>query len=106
MPTRRDWTRPSPPSSPPSRLRTWTTSSWSEATCRPRRRGFVYGVWLSDQSSNETVYAGSFVPVSETTVVRVPFDRYRFDSVFVTLEREGAVPDEPGDVVWEEAAAA
>jgi hypothetical protein len=68
--------------------------------------GFVYGVWLADQSSDETYYAGSFVPVSETTVVRVPFDRNRFDSVFVTLEREDSVPDEPGDVVWEEAAAA
>lgn len=68
--------------------------------------GFVYGVWLSDQSGIETVYAGSFLPASGTTVVRVPFDRFRFDLVFVTLEREGAVPGEPGDVVWEEAAAA
>ena len=68
--------------------------------------GFAYGVWLSDQSGMETVYAGSFLPASGTTVVRVPFDRFRFDLVFVTLEREGTVPDEPGDVVWEEAAAA
>ena len=68
--------------------------------------GFVYGVWLSDQGGIETVYAGSFLQASDTTVVRVPFDRFRFDLVFVTLEREGAVPDEPGDVVWEEAAAA
>ena len=71
-----------------------------------RAGGFVYGVWLSDQGGIETVYAGSFLPASDTTVVRVPFDRFRFDLVFVTLEREGAVPDEPGDVVWEEAAAA
>jgi hypothetical protein len=68
--------------------------------------GFVYGVWLSDQSGIEPVYAGSFLPASGMTVVRVPFDRVRFDLVFVTLEREGVVPDEPGDVVWEEAAAA
>jgi hypothetical protein len=68
--------------------------------------GFVYGVWLSDQSGIETVYAGSFLPASDTTVVRVPFDRFRFDVVFVTLEREGTVPNEPGDVIWEEAAAA
>jgi hypothetical protein len=68
--------------------------------------GFVYGVWLADQSANETFYAGSFVPAAGTTVVRIPFDRFRFDSVFVTLEREGTVPGEPGDVVWEEAAVA
>lgn len=68
--------------------------------------GFVYGVWLSDQSGVETVYAGSFLPVSGMTVVRVPFDRFRFDRVSITLEREGTVPDEPGDVVWEEAAVA
>lgn len=68
--------------------------------------GFVYGVWLSDQSGLETVHAGSFLPASGMTVVRVPFDRFRFDLVFVTLEREGVAPDEPGEVVWEEAAAA
>ncbi len=68
--------------------------------------GFVYGVWLSDQSGVETVYAGSFLPASGMTVVRVPFDRFRFDLVFVTLEREGVAPDEPGEVLWEEAAAA
>jgi hypothetical protein len=68
--------------------------------------GFVYGVWLSDRSGVETVYAGSFLPASGMTVVRVPFDRFRFDLVFVTLEREGVAPDEPGEVVWEEAAAA
>jgi hypothetical protein len=68
--------------------------------------GFVYGVWLSDRSGIEAIYAGSFLPDSGMTVVRVPFDRLRFDLVFVTLEREGTVPDEPGDVVWEETAAA
>jgi hypothetical protein len=68
--------------------------------------GFVYGVWLSDQSGVEAFYAGSFVPASGMTVVRVPLDRFRFDRVLITLEREGTVPAEPGDVVWEEAAAA
>jgi hypothetical protein len=68
--------------------------------------GSVYGVWLSDRSGIEAVYAGSFLPASGMTVVRVPFDRLRFDLVFVTLEREGVVPDAPGAVVWEEAAAA
>jgi hypothetical protein len=68
--------------------------------------GFVYGVWLSDQGGVEAAFAGSFVPASGMTVVRVPFDRFRFDRVLITLEREGSVPDEPGDVVWEEAAAA
>ena len=68
--------------------------------------GFVYGVWLSDRGGIETVYAGSFLPASGMTVVRVPFDRFRFDLVFVTLEREGVAPDEPGELVWQEAAAA
>jgi hypothetical protein len=68
--------------------------------------GFVYGVWLSDRSGFDAVYAGSFLPAPGMTVVRVPFDRFRFDLVFVTLEREGVVPDAPGEVVWEEAAAA
>ena len=68
--------------------------------------GFVYGVWLSDLSGVQASYAGSFVPVPGMTVVRVPFDRFRFDRVLITLEREGTVPDEPGDVVWEEAAVA
>jgi hypothetical protein len=67
--------------------------------------GFVYGVWLSDRSGIDAVYAGSFLPASGMTVVRVPFDRFRFDLVFVTLEPEGVVPVEPGEVVWEEAAA-
>jgi hypothetical protein len=68
--------------------------------------GFVYGVWLSDESGVEAVYAGSFLPVSGTTVVRIPFDRFRFDRVSITLEREGTVPEAPGDVIWEEAAVA
>ena len=68
--------------------------------------GFVYGVWLSDRSGVETVYAGSFLPVPGMTVVRVPFDRSRFDRVLITLERDGTVPTEPGEVVREEAAAA
>ena len=68
--------------------------------------GFVYGVWLSDRSGIGTVYAGSFLPATGMTVVRVPFDRFRFDLVFVTLEREGVAPDEPGELVWQEAAAA
>jgi len=68
--------------------------------------GFVYGVWLADQFSDDAVFAGSFVPASGMTVVRVPFDRFRFDRVLITLEREGTVPVGPGHVVWEEAAVA
>ncbi len=64
--------------------------------------GSTYGVWLSD--GVDTVYAGSFVPRSGLTVVRIPFDRSRFDRVLVTIEPEGVVPSAPGDPVWEAAA--
>jgi hypothetical protein len=64
--------------------------------------GFAYAVWLSD--GEDAVYAGAFVPSPGVTVIRVPFDRSRFDRVSVTVEVEGEVPDEPGGVVWEAAA--
>ncbi len=68
----------------------------------PAPAGFVYGVWLSDGVG--VVLAGTFVPEPDVTVVRIPFDRSRFDRVLITLEVEGTVPAEPGRPVWEAAA--
>jgi hypothetical protein len=68
----------------------------------PAPAGRAYGIWLSD--GVDAVFAGTFVPVQGVTVVRVPFDRSRFDRVLITLETEGVVPSEPGDALWEAAA--
>jgi hypothetical protein len=62
----------------------------------------VYGIWLSD--GTETVFAGVFPWGPGVRVVRVPFDRSRFDRVLVTVEEVGAEPDQPGSTVWEAAA--
>ena len=64
--------------------------------------GLVYGIWLSD--GTDLVFAGTFVPRPQMTVVSVPFDRSRYDRVLITLEVEGAEPTVPGDAVWEAAA--
>jgi hypothetical protein len=62
----------------------------------------AYGIWLSN--GVETLFAGFFVPGPEVTVVKVPFDRSRFDRVLITLEVAGTVPTQPGQAVWEAAA--
>ena len=64
--------------------------------------GEAYGIWLSN--GVETLFAGFFVPGPEVTVVKVPFDRSRFDRVLITLEVPGTVPARPGEAVWEAAA--
>jgi len=68
----------------------------------PAPAGQAYGIWLSD--GVDAVFAGTFVPVPGVTVVKVPFDRSRFDRVLITLEAEGSVPSEPGNALWEAAA--
>ncbi|MGH7541711.1 MAG: anti-sigma factor domain-containing protein, partial [Gemmatimonadota bacterium] len=68
----------------------------------PAPAGLVYGVWLSD--GVEIVLAGTFDAGSDVTVVRVPFDRSRFDRVLITLEVDGARPARPGRPVWEASA--
>jgi hypothetical protein len=68
----------------------------------PTPAGLAYGIWLSD--GVDAVFAGTFVPGSGMTVVKVPFDRSRFDRVLITLEVEGAQPTEPGEALWEAAA--
>lgn len=68
----------------------------------PAPTGRAYGIWLSD--GVDAVFAGTFVPSAGVSVVKVPFDRARFDRVLITLEVEGTVPSEPGDPLWEAAA--
>jgi hypothetical protein len=68
----------------------------------PAPSGLTYGVWLSD--GVDAVFAGTFVPGPSMTVVKVPFDRSRFDRVLITLEVEGSQPSEPGQALWEAAA--
>lgn len=68
----------------------------------PPPEGLVYGIWLSD--GVEAVFAGTFLPGTGMTVVKVPFARSRFDRILITLEAKGDVPTEPGDSLWEAAA--
>jgi Anti-sigma-K factor rskA len=65
--------------------------------------GTAYGIWLSD--GLEVVFAGEFPWGPGVHVVKVPFDRSRFDRVLVTIEEAGAPPASPGPAVWEGAAA-
>jgi Anti-sigma-K factor rskA len=68
----------------------------------PPPSGTVYGIWLSD--GVEPVFAGEFPWGPGVHVVKVPFDRSRFDRVLVTVEEVGPVPVAPGKPVWEAAA--
>lgn len=65
----------------------------------PPPGGTLYGIWLSN--GVDAVFVGSFAPEPDLTVVRVPFDRSRFDRVLITLETPGATPAAPGRTVWE-----
>jgi hypothetical protein len=64
--------------------------------------GTAYGVWLSD--GVDAVYAGELPWGPGLRVVRIPFDRSRFDRVLVTVETVGTTPEAPGPPVWEAAA--
>lgn len=68
----------------------------------PPPPGTVYGIWLSD--GVESVFAGEFPWGPGVRVVKVPFDRSRFDRVLVTLEEVAPAPTTPGPPVWEAAA--
>ena len=68
----------------------------------PTPAGVVYGIWLSD--GVHAMFAGSFEPQPGVWVVRVPFDRSRFDRIVITLEAVGSSPETPGQPVWEAAA--
>ena len=68
----------------------------------PAPTGSVYGIWLSD--GVDAVFAGTFVPGPGVSVVKVPFDRSRFDRVLITLEADDSLPTEPGEALWEAAA--
>lgn len=69
----------------------------------PPPPGARYGVWLSD--GVEAVYVGELPSGPGVHVLKVPFDRSRFDRVVVTIEAaaDGA-PADPGPPVWEAAA--
>jgi hypothetical protein len=68
----------------------------------PPPPGTVYGIWLSDGA--ESVSAGEFPWGPGVHVVKVPFDRSRFDRILVTVEEVGSAPTAPGAPVWEAAA--
>lgn len=68
----------------------------------PPPAGMAYGIWLSD--GVQPVFAGAFPWGPGVHVVRIPFDRSRFDRVLVTLEEVGSAPEAPGEPVWEAAA--
>jgi hypothetical protein len=68
----------------------------------PPPPGTVYGIWLSD--GTEAVFAGEFPWGPGVHVVKVPFDRSRFDRILVTVEEVGSAPTTPGAPVWEAAA--
>jgi Anti-sigma-K factor rskA len=65
----------------------------------PPPEGAAYGVWLSD--GVEAVYVGELPWGPGVRVIKVPFDRSRFDRVLVTIEDAGEVaPSQPGAPVW------
>ena len=64
--------------------------------------GSVYGIWLSD--GVDVVFAGEFPWGPGVRVVKVPFDRSRFDRVLITIEETTVTPSAPGTAVWEGAA--
>jgi hypothetical protein len=68
----------------------------------PPPPGTVYGIWLSD--GLDPVFAGIFPWGPGVRVVKVPFDRSRFDRMLVTVEEVGPAPEAPGPPVWEAAA--
>jgi hypothetical protein len=68
----------------------------------PPPPGTAYRVWLSD--GLEVVFAGELPWGPGVHVVKVPFDRSRFDRVLVTIEEIGLSPSAPGQAVWEAAA--
>lgn len=68
----------------------------------PPPPGTEYGIWLSD--GVDVVYAGELPWGPGTRVVKLPFDRSRFDRVIVTIEEAGEPPGAAGPPVWEAAA--
>ena len=64
--------------------------------------GTAYRIWLSD--GLEVVFAGELPWGPGVHIVKVPFDRSRFDRVLITIEEVGLTPSAPGQPVWEGAA--
>jgi hypothetical protein len=63
--------------------------------------GTVYRVWLL--SGTHATWAKDFLPVTGLTVVPLEFDPSLFDSILISEEPAGSVPDTPEGAVWQTA---
>src|SRR4029077_16490567 len=63
--------------------------------------GTVYRVWLL--SGSHATWAKDFLPAPGFTVVPLEFDPSRFDSILISEEPAGSVPDTPEGAVWQTA---
>ena len=81
-----------------------TASTCSAKTCRIRRPGEVYRLWLV--SGDESHYVGEFVPNDAGVVaLRVVVDG-EFDDVVVSVEPAASEPTSPGSLAWQSPAPA
>jgi hypothetical protein len=65
------------------------------------RDGTVYRVWLL--SGTNVTWAKDFLPAPGFTVVPLEFDPSRYDSILISEESAGSVPDTPEGAVWQTA---
>lgn len=63
--------------------------------------GTVYRVWLL--SGTRATWAKDFLPVPGFTVVPLEFDPSQFDSILISEEPAGSIPDTPEGAVWQTA---
>jgi hypothetical protein len=63
--------------------------------------GTVYRVWLV--SGTHATWAKDFLPTQGFTVVPLKFDPSLYDSILVSEEPAGSVPDTPEGAVWQTA---
>jgi hypothetical protein len=63
--------------------------------------GTVYRVWLI--SGTHATWAKDFLPAPGLTVVPLEFDPSLFDSILISEEPAGSVPDTPEGAVWQTA---
>jgi hypothetical protein len=63
--------------------------------------GMVYRVWLL--SGTHATWAKDFLPEQGLTAVPLEFDPSLYDSILISEEPAGSVPDTPEDAVWQTA---
>ena len=63
--------------------------------------GTVYRVWLL--SGTNATWAKDFLPAPGFTVVPLEFDPSLFDSILISEEPAGSIPDTPEGAVWQTA---